>query len=158
MPDNDIAHLLSTASGRSLTTQELAHFNDQLEGLEQLLGINYVHIGPSGCTARLQLNRSHTQPFGLTHGGVYQTLVESLGSVAGAIAARAAVVGMSNSTEMIRPSKPGDVLTASTSVVHCGARTHIIHVDIRAQRPGDGKESTRVAFGTLRTTLPARPR
>ena len=56
----------------------------------------------------------HHQPFGITHGGVYCVAVETAASVGAGYwyGERGQVVGVSNSTEFLRPVRDGE-LTAT---------------------------------------------
>jgi len=56
------------------------------------------------------------QPFGIVHGGVHCTVVESLGSVAGSLwlGDRGTVVGVTNSTDFYRAVREGSLLSIAT--------------------------------------------
>ena len=65
------------------------------------------------------------QPYGLLHGGVHCAVVETLASVAAAVwlGDRGRVVGVSNTTDFFRISRPGDRLSSTAHPVYRG-RSH----------------------------------
>jgi 1,4-dihydroxy-2-naphthoyl-CoA hydrolase len=45
---------------------------------DELVGIEWVELEPERARAQLELASDHRQPFGLVHGGVLSTMVESI--------------------------------------------------------------------------------
>ena len=113
-------------------------------------------IGPSRVTGRLTVGPAHHQPFGIVHGGVWASIVETVASHGGALAANemgmAGVVGTSNLTDFLRSHREGRVDAVGTPVF-VGRTQQLWTVEIT--RPSDGKL---VARGQVRlqnlTVLP----
>ena len=83
----------------------------------------------------VELGTDHLTPWGVVHGGVYATIVESAGS----IGASAAVldrgqfaVGLHNSTDFLRAVSTG-TMTARSKPIHRGRRQQLWEVDITDQ-------------------------
>jgi uncharacterized protein (TIGR00369 family) len=85
------------------------------------------------------------QPYGLLHGGVLCSVVETVGSVAGAawFGDRGHVVGTSNHTNFLRAVREG-TLTAVATPIHRGRSQQLWSVDIRDE------QARLVARGELR--------
>ena len=67
-------------------------------------------ISDARLTGHVELGEDHLTPWGVVHGGVYTTIVESAGSVAasGAVAERGQnTISMHNATDFLRPSSGG---------------------------------------------------
>jgi 1,4-dihydroxy-2-naphthoyl-CoA hydrolase len=97
----------------------------------------------------LEIQPRHLQPFGIVHGGVYCTIVESLaslGSVYNTIDQGRACAGIENHTSFLRSISSGTV-TGVAVAVNIGRTTHLWEVDIR-----DEKERL-VAKGTVRLAV-----
>lgn len=118
-------------------------------GFDETLGLTYVTAGPDEVVAHLDPRDELRQPYGLVHGGVYCTIVESLGSVGSALYAQslgmAGAVGVSNSTDFLRSHRDGR-LTAVATPIHRGRTQQLWLVEIT--RDSDAKV---VARGQLRT-------
>ncbi|WP_459611872.1 PaaI family thioesterase [Corynebacterium urogenitale] len=106
--------------------------------LDSHLGVKYVAAGPKLVSVRLEVGDEHLQPWGVTHGGVYAALGESVGSVASYIAAGAgpAVMGTSNHTDFLRPSKKGDVIVTTATPEHIGRTTQLWRIEHRNEVTG----------------------
>lgn len=123
---------------RQLTDDELAELNGGAvygeetpeagstsalpHGLDQTLGMTFTAVGPERVEGRIVIDQRHVQPWGVTNGGVYCAIGESIASIAGYIAAggQATVMGVNNNTDFFRPSRPGDVLRAIARPVNLG--------------------------------------
>ena len=118
-------------------------------GLDETLGLTYLEAGPDRVVATLDPDDRHRQPYGLVHGGVYCSIVESLASIGSALYARqhgkAGAVGLSNSTDFLRSHRDGE-LRATATPIHQG-RTQQLW-DVVIERAND---SVTVARGQLRT-------
>ncbi|MEX5261550.1 PaaI family thioesterase [Kocuria sp. CPCC 205263] len=67
-------------------------------------------VGDTRLRGHVELNEDHFTPWGVVHGGLYATIVESAGSVAAsyAVAERGQfAVGVHNATDFLRPSTGG---------------------------------------------------
>lgn len=121
------------ASGKISVTEtaELAGiFEGKVGGMDNTLGVRYVSFSPQ-IVLELTVTRDHVQPWGITNGGVYATLGESAGSFAGFIAAggESNVMGVTNSTNFLRPSMPGDVIRSTARAVHTGRTSQLWRID-----------------------------
>jgi len=123
------------------------------KGFEQHVHLVFDEVRGDEVHAHLDAGEQHHQPYGIVHGGVYCTVVETIGSTAGALLARqhgTVVVGVSNTTDFIRAHRTGR-LDVVARPIHIGRLQHLWQVDIA--RASDGKL---VARGHLRLqTLPA---
>lgn len=74
----------------------------------------------------------HLQYYGITHGGVHSTAVETSASVGAAfwLGDRGQVVGVSNHTNFLRATHAGDHLTATATPIHRGRSQQLWQVDI----------------------------
>lgn len=97
-------------------------------GFDRELGLTYLEITPDGGRAQLQITDKLKQPYGIVHGGVYCSIVESLASVSGAVWLRAngggKVVGVNNNTDFLRAIGSGTV-TAVSRPIHRGRRQQL---------------------------------
>jgi 1,4-dihydroxy-2-naphthoyl-CoA hydrolase len=89
---------------------------DEPRGLEShfddLIGTEWLSDDPDGARARIPIRDDLRQPFGLMHGGVMSSLVESLCSRATALAVFGdgmAAMGQSIAVSFIRPITEGHV-------------------------------------------------
>ena len=75
-------------------------------------GLHLERVGADEVTGWIDLGRQHHQPWGLVHGGVYATAIESASTVGAAQAAREhglTAVGLNNNTNFLRPMTEGRV-------------------------------------------------
>lgn len=118
-------------------------------GFDGTLGLFLDSVAADSVTAHLEPDDRHRQPYGLVHGGVYCSIVESLGSLGSAAYAieqgMAGSVGLSNSTDFLRSHREGR-LDATATPIHRGRSQQLWLVEIT--RASDGKT---VARGQLRT-------
>ncbi len=84
-------------------------------------------------TGRIEIEDIHHQPYGVVHGGVYATFVETLASTGAAIWAlengMAGAMGLSNSTDFIRATRDGALIGVATPI-HRGRNQQIWEVTI----------------------------
>jgi 1,4-dihydroxy-2-naphthoyl-CoA hydrolase len=115
---------------------------------EDALGLVWDEWTADRVVARLEAGPRHHQPFGILHGGVYASIVESVASHGAAAVAlrdgRAGVVGVSNTTDFLRSHRTGP-LTCVGTPLHIGRTQHLWEVVIT--RDVDGKT---VAHGQVR--------
>lgn len=90
-------------------------------------------VGPSRVTATLELGPAHHQPFGIVHGGVWASIVETVASVGASAAAKqqgqATVVGVANHTDFLRSMSEGRVDVVGTPI-HVGRTQQLWLVEI----------------------------
>jgi 1,4-dihydroxy-2-naphthoyl-CoA hydrolase len=103
------------------------------DGFDTELGLTYLELTGDGGRARLEINDKLLQPFGIVHGGVYCSIIESLASVsAGTWLAGnggGTVVGVNNNTDFLRAISAGTVTAVSTPI-HRGRRQQLWLVTI----------------------------
>lgn len=88
-------------------------------------GLELDEVGDTRVTGHLQLGPDHHTPWGVVHGGVYATAVESAASVGAstAVAGRGELaVGLTNTTHFVRSLTSGRVRVEAVAL-HQG-RTH----------------------------------
>ena len=78
------------------------------------IGLEFTHVAPDEVQATWRVTAALTQPYGLLHGGVHCSVVETLSSLGASIwlGERGKVVGVSNSTSFFRPCVVGDLLSS----------------------------------------------
>lgn len=99
-------------------------------------GLRLRSVGPDLVEGEIDLGPEHHQPWGIVHGGVYATAVESAASIGAAEAARAhnlQVVGVQNSTDFLRPVRAGRVRVVARPL-HQGRTTQLWEVTISDER------------------------
>ena len=117
----------------------------EYDGFDKLLGLQIRSATPEEVVATFEVRPELLQPYGLLHGGVLCSVVETVGSVAGAtwFGDRGHVVGTSNHTNFLRAVREGR-LTAVATPIHRGRTQQLWTVDIRDE------EQRLVAKGELR--------
>jgi 1,4-dihydroxy-2-naphthoyl-CoA hydrolase len=92
--------------------------NNHLGAFAGQLGMTFEQYDGDGVVARWEAGAPLHQPYGIVHGGVHCTVVETLGSMAGAmwLGDRGQVVGVSNSTDFYRAVSTGWLTSAATPV------------------------------------------
>jgi uncharacterized protein (TIGR00369 family) len=125
-------------------------------GWDSALGIRVEEMTPTRVVAYVDIDERHQQPYGIVHGGVWASVVESVGSHGAAAVAHEmtgdmAVVGVANSTDFLRPHRTGRVRATGTPIF-TGRTQQIWLVEIA--RETDGKL---VARGHLRIQNLAAP-
>jgi uncharacterized protein (TIGR00369 family) len=98
------------------------------DGFDTELGLKYLEMSPDGGKAQLQIHDKLLQPWGIVHGGVYCSIIESLASVSGAVWLNenggGTVVGVNNNTDFLRAISAGTVTAVSTPI-HRGRRQQL---------------------------------
>lgn len=98
------------------------------KGFDTELGLTYLELTPDGGRAQLTIHDKLLQPWGIVHGGVYCSIVESLASVSGHIwlseNGGGTVVGVNNNTDFLRAIGSGTV-TAVSEPIHRGRRQQL---------------------------------
>jgi len=118
------------------------------------LGFVIEEVGPTRVAGYIEVGTEHHTPFGVAHGGVFATIVESTGSIgaSAAVAERGQYsVGTHNSTDFFRPVVAGRVDVVATPIMQ-GRVQQLWAVDL--VRHDDGKL---VAQGRLRLQNVPRP-
>jgi 1,4-dihydroxy-2-naphthoyl-CoA hydrolase len=85
------------------------------------LGIEMTEVTSDRVVAHWEAAPKHHQPYGIVHGGVHCSVVETLASVGAAtwLGDRGKVVGVNNNTDFYRGVSDG-LLTATATPIHRG--------------------------------------
>jgi 1,4-dihydroxy-2-naphthoyl-CoA hydrolase len=113
--------------GAGMATPSAQQLNEHMVGFDRLYGLELVDFSDGEVRARVQLRDELKQPMGLLHGGVYASIAESMASLATAAAVMTegkTAVGMSNSTNFLRPITDGTV-HARAERLHRGRTTWV---------------------------------
>ena len=116
------------------------------DGFDATIGLQLTSATGEEVRATLEVTPALLQPYGLLHGGVLCSVVETMGSVGGAawFGDRGSCVGVNNSTNFLRSARAGDVLSAVARPVHQGRSQQLWRVEVR------DAEDRLVATGDLR--------
>ena len=127
-----------------MTTQVPAGLSD---GFDNELGLTYLELTADGGRAQLEIHDRLLQPWGIVHGGVYCSIIESLASVSGHVwlseNGGGTVVGVNNNADFLRALSSGTV-TATSTPIHRGRRQQLWLITIT-----DGNDRV-VARGQVR--------
>jgi 1,4-dihydroxy-2-naphthoyl-CoA hydrolase len=105
----------------------------------ELLEIEFEERGPTRVTGSIAADERHHQPWGLVHGGLYTTAIESFATTGAFEAVKdqgMLAVGVSNLTDFVRPHRSGRLGVVATPI-HQGRTQQLWQVEIR--RPEDQK-------------------
>lgn len=112
----------------AVSTQRPEGLDGLGDGFDTELGLQYLEVTPEGGRAQLTIHDKLLQPWGIVHGGVYCSIVESLASVSGHVWLRenggGTVVGVNNNTDFLRAISTGTV-TATSTPIHRGRRQQL---------------------------------
>jgi uncharacterized protein (TIGR00369 family) len=98
----------------------------------EAVGLHVEHVGPDAVTGWIDLGPHHHQPWGLVHGGVYTTAIESAATVGAAAAVEAdglVAVGVNNNTNFLRSMTEGRV-AVSARPLHQGRTQQLWEVRV----------------------------
>lgn len=105
-----------------------------------LTGIELTEATADHCVGRLEINEHHHQPYGVVHGGVYCTMIETLASTGAALWAMeqgmGGAMGVTNKTDFLRATTDG-ALVGTATPIHRGRTQQLWQVDVT--READGK-------------------
>ena len=125
---------------------ELDVVNGDLSGpFVRHLGLEFTEVTGTRVTARWTAAEKHHQPYGIVHGGVHASIVETLASMGSAawLGDKGKCVGVSNTTDFYRAVSEGE-LTSVATPVHQGRSQQVWLVETH---DADGRL---VARGQLR--------
>jgi 1,4-dihydroxy-2-naphthoyl-CoA hydrolase len=110
-----------------------------------VLVLGMVEVSSDRAVFRCPIRPVHHQPYGIVHGGVYCSIVESAASVAAAtwFGDRGHVVGVHNATNFVRAVREG-TLTATATPLQRGRTQQLWQVEILDE------EQRLVAHGQVR--------
>ncbi|MCQ9342896.1 PaaI family thioesterase [Corynebacterium sp. 153RC1] len=147
---SEFLNVLANLPAEGLSIEDLATVNESTTGFSKTLGMRFTQLTPETVRAELHVSDGHLQITGIVNGGVYSSLAETAGSVAGLIAAKGqVVVGMNCNTDFLAPVSAG-VIDLETKIIHAGSSTQLIKIKMYHR----GKL---VARSTLRTMVLNRP-
>jgi uncharacterized protein (TIGR00369 family) len=112
---------------------QLDDVTDALRGFAEHLGFEITEASPDRVVLEWDVRAEHHQPYGIVHGGVYCTAVETAASVAAAVwfGDRGKVVGVSNTTDFLRAAADGR-LAATATPLHRGRSQQLWQVAVTA--------------------------
>jgi 1,4-dihydroxy-2-naphthoyl-CoA hydrolase len=82
-------------------------------------GLEVGEVGPDRVTGTIAAGPAHHTPWGVVHGGVYATAIESACSIGASVAVAGEgmfAVGLSNQTDFLRPHRDGELHVTATPV------------------------------------------
>lgn len=99
------------------------------------VGIEMDTVSGDEVTAHIEILPKLHQPYGIAHGGVYCSIVETLASVGAATwwGDRGRVVGVSNSTDFFRSTREGTLQCRATPL-HRGRSTQVWIVEMKDEQ------------------------
>ena len=105
------------------------------EGFTGSIGLKVQEASGDRIVMRWKVEPTQWQPYGITHGGVYCTVVETVASLAGALwlGADGQVVGVSNHTDFLRAVREGE-LTATGTPIHRGRLQQLWLVEVHDEQ------------------------
>jgi 1,4-dihydroxy-2-naphthoyl-CoA hydrolase len=112
---------ISTGSGPHLDAAP----PDAISAFVHAAGLVVDQVTASRVTGHIELGPNHLTPWGIVHGGVYSTAVESAASLGASTAVRErgeVAVGLTNTTHYFRSLSAGRVLVEATALYQ--GRTH----------------------------------
>ena len=113
----------------------------------RVAGLRVEEVGGTKVRGWIELDEDHHTPWGVVHGGVYATAVESAASLGASAAVEERgefAVGLNNTTDFLRPMKEGRAEIVAEPIIQ-GKSQQLWQVIIT--RADDGKE---VARGQVR--------
>jgi uncharacterized protein (TIGR00369 family) len=115
-------------------------------GLDRTLGVRVVRCGSDEVVLEYDIDDRHKQPYGIVHGGMHCTVVESACSMGAAMAAAPrgqSVVGIENHTSFIHAVRAGRVTVTARPLTR-GRRSQLWQAEARSD------DGTLVASGRVR--------
>ena len=104
-----------------------------------LLDIEFEERGPTRVAGWVAADERHHQPWGLVHGGLYTTVIETFATTGAYEAVKdqgQMAVGVTNVTDFLRPHRTGRLAVLATPIQQ-GRTQQLWQVEIR--RPEDQK-------------------
>ncbi|MFZ3046051.1 MAG: PaaI family thioesterase [Desulfatirhabdiaceae bacterium] len=101
--------------------------NEHLGGFNQAMGIRCVQAASNELIAELEIKSSHLQPYGIVHGGVYASMIETLcstGAALNVILEGKSAVGLENTTSFLRAVRSGTLRCTARPILK-GRRSHV---------------------------------
>jgi len=121
-----------------MTDDVVQMLNAARGGFEVSLGLVFTRASSDEVACEVPVGPNLHQPYGLVHGGVYASIVETLASVGAALSAMPrgqTAVGLENTTSFLRAVRQGTLIGVARPL-HRGRATQVWEVEIRGD---DGK-------------------
>lgn len=115
-------------------------------GFEVSIGLTFTRASGDEVACEVPVGPQLLQPYGLVHGGVYASIVETLASVGAALYAMPrgqSCVGLENTTSFLRAVRSGTLIGVSKPLQR-GRTTQVWEVEVR------GDDGTLAATGRVR--------
>jgi uncharacterized protein (TIGR00369 family) len=99
-------------------------------------GLELDEVSGTRVTGHIDLSEDHHTPWGIVHGGVYATAIESAASIGASTAIRErgmVAVGLTNTTHFLRSVAAGRALVEAEAL-HQGRSQQLWRVDVRDDR------------------------
>jgi 1,4-dihydroxy-2-naphthoyl-CoA hydrolase len=99
----------------------------------RLLEIEFEQRGPTLVTGSVAADERHHQPWGLVHGGLYTTVIETFATAGAFEAVRERgemAVGLTNVTDFLRPHRSGRLQVTATPIQQ-GRTQQLWQVELR---------------------------
>jgi 1,4-dihydroxy-2-naphthoyl-CoA hydrolase len=96
------------------------------------VGLEFDHVAADEVRAHIEATEEHHTPWGIVHGGLYATIIETvatLGAVAAVQANGQVAVGVNNQTDFLRPHRTGR-LTVHATPIQQGKTLQLWQVEI----------------------------
>jgi len=113
--------------------------SDQVSELMGLLDVQFDETSATRVSGSVAADERHHQPWGLVHGGLYTTVIETFATTGAFEAAKdrgQQAVGVSNATDFLRPHRTGRLHVLAVPIQQ-GRTQQLWQVEIR--RPDDDK-------------------
>jgi uncharacterized protein (TIGR00369 family) len=107
--------------------------------LLRLIDAQFEEASAQHISGTIAADERHHQPWGLIHGGLYAAAIETFATIGAFQAVKDSggqVVGVSNTTDYLRPHRTGRLRVAGTPI-HQGRTYQLWQIEIR--RPDDDK-------------------
>jgi uncharacterized protein (TIGR00369 family) len=82
------------------------------------LGLVFTELSGDKVVATWTASEKHHQPYGIVHGGVHASVVETLGSIGASVwlGEKGSCVGVSNSTDFFRAVREGELVSTGVPI------------------------------------------
>jgi 1,4-dihydroxy-2-naphthoyl-CoA hydrolase len=113
--------------------------SDQVSELMGLLDVQFDETSATRVSGSIAADERHHQPWGLVHGGLYTTVIETFATTGAFEAVKdrgQQAVGVSNATDFLRPHRTGRLYVLAVPIQQ-GRTQQLWQVEIR--RPDDDK-------------------
>ena len=123
--------------GRTLWCRGMAQPEIAPDGFAGEIGVEWLSLDPDDARARIAVEPRHLQPYGIVHGGIHCSVIETLASLGGALwlGEKGKVVGVNNNTDFYRAVSDGD-LTSTATPLHRGRSQQVWVVETVADDGG----------------------